>query len=50
MEIESESEKPECPQIIIDIGSGICYLEELVYDLDENKYFPTGQYECSYCE
>ena len=50
VEIESESEKPECPQIIIDIGSGICYLEELVYDLDENKYFPTGQYECSYCE
>ena len=50
VEIESESEKPECPQIIIDIGYGICYLEELVYDLYENKFIRTGQYECSYCE
>lgn len=50
VEIESESEKPECPQRIIDIGYGICYLEEFVYDLYQNKFTRTGQYECSYCE
>ena len=50
VEIESESEKPECPQVIIDIGYGICYLEELFYDLYKNKFIRTGQYECSYCE
>jgi len=50
VEIENESEKPECSQVIIDIGYGICYLEDLFYDLYENKFIRTGQYECSYCE
>ena len=50
VEIENNSEKPVCPQKIIDIGYGLCYLEELIYDLDGNKFTATGKYECSYCE
>ena len=48
--IAKKSNKPECPQEIIDIGYGLCYLEQLIYDLDGNKFIRTGHYECAYCE
>jgi len=47
--IENESDKPECPQKLIDYD-GLCYLEELIYDLNKNKFIRTGQYECVYCQ
>jgi len=48
--IKNEKEKPKCPQSIIDIGYGICYLENLIYDIKKKKLIRTQKYTCSYCE
>ncbi|MDB4344253.1 hypothetical protein OAA35_00060 [bacterium] len=50
VQIEKESEKPECPQEIIDIGYGIGYVEKLIYDIEKGKMKRTGEYQCWYFE
>jgi hypothetical protein len=50
METIKESEKPECPQELIDIGYGIDYVEKLIYDIDKGKMKRTGEYQCWYFE
>ena len=50
VQIKKESEKPECPQELIDIGYGIGYVEKLIYDIDKGKMKRTGEYQCWYFE
>lgn len=50
VQIKNEVKKPECPQKLIDIGYGIGYVEELIYDVNKNKLYRSGQYQCWYFE
>lgn len=50
VQLQKESEKPECPQELIDLGYGIGYVEKLVYDIDKGKMKRTGEYQCWYFE
>jgi len=50
VQLQKESEKPECPQELIDIGYGIGYVEKLIYDIDKGKKNRTGEYQCWYFE
>ena len=50
VQLQKESEKPECPQELIDIGYGIGYVEKLIYDIDKDKLKRTGEYQCWYFE
>lgn len=50
VQLKKESEKPECPQELIDIGYGIGYVEKLIYDIDKGKMKRTGEYQCWYFE
>ena len=50
VQLKKESEKPKCPQELIDIGYGIGYVEKLIYDIDKGKMKRTGEYQCWYFE
>ncbi|MDG1840858.1 MAG: hypothetical protein P8I93_00770 [Crocinitomicaceae bacterium] len=50
VQLQKESEKPECPQELIDIGYGIGYVEKMIYNLNKKSLIKTGVYECYYFE
>ena len=50
VQINKETEKPECPQELIDIGYGIGYVEKLSYEITQKKLNRSGKYLCWYFE
>ena len=50
VQLQKESEKPECPQELIDIGYGIGYVEKLSYEITQKKLNRSGKYLCWYFE